>query len=126
MIRGIGMDVVEIQRFEEALERHGERLRNRLFTRAEQEYCDAHPNPGTSYAARFAAKEAVAKALGTGIAGGIQWIDIEVVRDSAGRPSIILHRRARVVFAELRGQRVWLSMTHSRLVAAANAVIEGT
>jgi len=120
------MDVVEIQRFEEALERHGERLRNRLFTRAEQEYCDAHPNPGTSYAARFAAKEAVAKALGTGIAGGIQWIDIEVVRDSAGRPSIILHRRARVVFAELRGQRVWLSMTHSRLVAAANAVIEGT
>lgn len=125
MIVGIGMDVVEIDRFALAMDRHDQRLRHRFFTREEQDYCSIYPNPVAHYAARFAAKEAFAKALGSGIADGIQWIDVEVVRDSKGQPGLRLHRRALEIFQQRGCRRAWLTMTHTRNVAAATVVLEG-
>lgn len=125
MIIGIGIDIVEIGRFREAMERHGARMRTRFFTAEEAAYCERLPNPASNFAARFAAKEAFAKALGRGIAEGIQWTDVEVVRSSAGRPAIVLHRRALEIYRELGGTNIVLSLTHSRTVAAATVAIEG-
>lgn len=126
MIIGIGIDVVEIDRFDEALRRSGDRLVQRLFSLQEQEYCRQHVNPAAHFAVRFCAKEAFSKAIGKGIAHGIQWIDVEVIRETnTGRPMLQLHRRAADIFLQLRGRNIFLSMTHSRNIAAANVVLEG-
>lgn len=124
MIIGIGMDVVEIDRFARALERHSRRARTRFFTKAEREYCDIHPNSIPSYSVRFAAKEAFAKALGSGIAQGIMWTDVEVIRADSGQPAIVLHNRAKALFEERGGKKIWVTLTHSRNIASAVVVIE--
>jgi len=119
------MDVVEIDRFALALQRHGQRAQSRFFTAGEREYCLIYPNPAPFFSARFAAKEAFAKALGSGIAHGIQWTDVEVLRADDGQPALELHGRAREMFEEKGGKQIWLTMTHSRNIAAATVVIEG-
>ena len=124
MILGIGMDVVEVPRFEEALERHGERLRARFFTPAEMAYCDERPDYAMHMAARFAAKEAFSKALGSGIARGIRWVDVEVVRGENGRPTLLLHAKAAELFKQLGAKSIWMTMTHTQTVAAATVILE--
>ena len=87
-IVGIGSDLIEISRFTEAGERHGDRFYHRLFTSEEIAYCESRGRPGEHYAARFAAKEAALKALGLGWSGGVTWLDVEVIRGEKGPPAI--------------------------------------
>ena len=116
----IGTDLIEIERVRRALERY-ERFRERCFTAAEQAYCDSRPNPAQSYAGRFAGKEAVGKALGFGVARAFAWTEIEIV----GRPKPAVRLSGRVAaWAESVGAAdIDLSMTHSRELAQAVAVV---
>ena len=121
-IFGIGIDVVEVERIASAIERHGEPFLARLFTPAERDYCAAQKKPALHYAARFAAKEAVSKALGTGIGSDAGWLDLEIVRDISGAPKLLLHGAA-AEFAKLHGiTDLSISLSHAREYAAANAV----
>jgi len=122
MIYGIGIDVVEVDRIEAAIERNGALFVDRLFTEAEQEYCRKQKRPGMHYAARFAAKEAVSKALGTGIGGHAGWLDMEVVRSESGAPTMLFTGNA-ADFLKAEGiAMVQVSLSHARDYAAANAV----
>ena len=120
-LNGVGIDLVEVPRIREMLEKHGQRFKERTFTAAEIAYCDACAEPAMHYAARFAAKEAVAKALGTGIwAEGVNWKDIEVGREASGKPVIILHGMAK----EHAGEAACLvSLTHTRDLAMAQVFL---
>ena len=89
-IIGLGNDLVDIRRIEKSLERRGERFKKRIFTDAEIDYCEAKGNPAANFAKRFAAKEACAKALGTGFAEGVYWKDMCVVNDELGKPTMVL------------------------------------
>lgn len=121
-IHGIGIDVVEVERIASAIARHGEPFLARLFTDAERGYCAAQKRPELHYAARFAAKEAVSKALGTGIGGEAGWLDLEIIRDPLGAPKLVLHGAA-AEFAKERGiPEIQISLTHAKDYAAANAV----
>jgi holo-[acyl-carrier protein] synthase len=115
----VGVDLIEIERIRRALDRHGESFKRRCFTEAEREYCDSKPNPPQHYAGRFAAKEAVGKALGSGVY--FTWREIEI----RGRPKPGVHLSGRTAaWAEkLNAGRIELSMTHSRELAAAVAVV---
>ncbi len=117
----VGTDLIEIARVRRALERYPG-FRERCFTEAERAYCDSRPNPPQHYAARFAAKEAVGKALGFGVARGFAWRDVEI----AGRPKPAVHLSGRVrAWAERAGAgAIDLSMSHSRELATAVAVVE--
>ena len=121
MIFGIGTDVLEISRIKSAVERNGERFLNRVFTPAEQAYCLIQRDPYPGLAARFAAKEAVVKALGTGFRG-LSWTDVEVNKHSGGAPGVVLHGAA-CRFAQDQGiTEIKLSISHSRQMAVAFAV----
>ncbi len=121
-IFGIGIDVVEVERIASAIERHGEPFLARLFTDAERKYCDAQKNPALHFAARFAAKEAVSKSLGTGIGEKAGWLDLEITRDALGAPKLLLHGAA-ADFARTNGiTDLSISLSHARDYAAANAV----
>jgi len=126
MIVGIGIDLVEIARLEGVLARRGERFRSRVFTDGEISYCErgARAAKFASYAARFAAKEAVMKALGTGWSDGVGWKDVEVVCGLSGAPSIQLHGRALERMREIGASRVHVSLSHSGDLAVAQAVLE--
>lgn len=125
MIVGTGVDVCEISRIEHALQQHGERFLNRIYTPAEIAYCQRKRHTASeSLAARFAAKEAGAKALGTGIAQGVGWQEIEVVHLPGGRPTLRLHGRAATHAAALRVHAVHLSLSHGRDLAVASVVLE--
>ena len=114
----VGTDLVEISRFARALARHGERLRARLFTPREQAQCGLRVD---SLAARFAAKEAAAKALGTGI-GAVRWVDLEIITNAQGAPSLVLHGQA-ARRAEALGIREWaVSLSHTANCATAVVV----
>jgi holo-[acyl-carrier protein] synthase len=125
MIIGIGVDIVEIRRVEEVLTRRGDRFLARVFTSAEVTYCQSLGSPWASYAARFAAKEAMMKALGTGWTGGIAFREIEVVRADGGVPSIRLYATALSRFEAIGATRVHLSLSHSREFAIAQVLLEG-
>lgn len=124
-VLGIGVDIVEIERFAAAMERSGQPLIDRLFLPAEQAYCSPQREPARCYAARFAAKEAVAKALGTGIGAQIGWRDIEVRRKESGAPFIVLHGTGADTAQRLGVSGILLSLSHSERYAVANAVATG-
>lgn len=127
VIRGIGVDVVEVSRISRLLDRFGERAERRLFTPSERERCRGCPNVAECYAARFAAKEAVLKALGTGLAGGITWQDLQVDSPGGGTPpSIRLEGRARDRLQALVGPAgtFHLTLSHEAGLAVAVAVVE--
>ena len=126
MILGLGIDVIEVKRVEASLARFPERFEKRVFTTAEREYCRARKSKAAeSFALRWAAKEAVAKAMGTGIRGGVDFADIEVSADRLGRPSIRLHGGAAAA-AKKRGIATFhVSLTHEGDLAVAFAVAEG-
>jgi holo-[acyl-carrier protein] synthase len=120
MTGAVGVDLIEVGRVARAVERHGARFLERVFTDAELAYCGRHV---AKLAARFAAKEAVAKALGTGI-GAVAWREIEVVRDVAGRPGLALHGKAARLTRERGLGRPLLSLSHTREHAIAFVVWE--
>lgn len=124
MIVGSGIDMVEIARIQRSMDRYGQRFLSRVYTAAEQAYCLRKRNAAESFAARFAAKEAGAKSLGTGISFGVSWLEIEVVREASGRPTIRFHGRAARIAAHLGVARAALSITHTAQLAAASVVLE--
>ncbi len=118
----VGVDLIEIDRIRRALERYP-RFRERCFTETERAYCDSRSNPAQSYAGRFAGKEAVGKALGFGVARAFAWREIEI----AGRPkpSVRLSGRSAAWAERVGAAHIDLSMTHSRELATAVAVVDG-
>lgn len=124
MIIGSGIDLVEIARIQESLDRFGSRFLNRVFTPAEQAYCLRKRRSAESLAARFAAKEAAAKALGTGISRGVNWLEIEVIREPGGRPGIRFHGRAAEFASRLGVVHSALSLTHTDSLSMASVVLE--
>lgn len=124
MIIGIGLDLVETARVRQALEKQGDRFLDRVFTPAEVAYCRSTADPAMHLAARFAAKEACAKALGTGLGAGAAWADIEVVRDERGKPGIVLTGNAARSAEDLEVSSIFLSITHTDTHAAAVVVLE--
>jgi holo-[acyl-carrier protein] synthase len=124
MILGLGIDVVELGRIREVWQRHGERFARRILRESEFAYCLVQSDPVPSLAARFAAKEAVSKAFGTGIGAELGWQDIEVVRQPSGQPIICLHDGGARLLESRGGRIVHLSLTHSAVHAAAVAILE--
>jgi len=123
-IRGIGIDVVQVSRIADSLERFGDRMRRRLFTDSEREYCERHKDPLPHYAARFAAKEAASKALGTGIAGGVGWTQIEVVQPGGRVPLLKLSGAALERFNAMGATRSFLTLSHDGGLGVACVVLE--
>ena len=124
MIVGTGIDIAEVPRIRGSIERFGERFVRRVFTEGEIRYCDAKANRTERYAARFAAKEAAMKALGTGWNHGVRWRDIEVVRQPGSRPSIVFHGKAAEVAARLGAKNAALSLSHTADTAIAQVILE--
>ena len=124
MIIGSGIDLVEIARIQQSVDRYGQRFLDRVYTAAEQVYCLRKKKAAESLAARFAAKEAGAKALGTGISFGVNWLEIEVLREPSGRPTVRFHGRAAEIAARLGVSHAALSITHTRDLAMASVVLE--
>jgi holo-[acyl-carrier protein] synthase len=116
----VGVDLIEIDRIRRALERYPG-FKERCFTEAEQAYCDSRKNPAQSYAGRFAGKEAVGKALGFGVARAFAWRDVEIV--GRPKPAVQLHGRLAAWAERLGAVEIDLSMTHSRELASAVAVV---
>jgi len=125
MIVGTGVDIAETSRLEEGLERHGERFTKRLFTPAEVAYCERFKNRGQRYAARFAAKEAAFKALGTGWGSGVRWLDVEITHQPSGKPELVLTGRAQEVARGLGITRMAVSISHSDRYVVAQVIFEG-
>jgi holo-[acyl-carrier protein] synthase len=122
-VAGIGVDIVETVRIEMSLEKFGDRFLKRVFTECEIEYCQSMKYPARHLAARFAAKEAVSKAFGTGIGKSMGWKDIEVRRKASGEPFAVLHDGAREMANRIRVVEAMISLSHSDHYAVANAVL---
>jgi holo-[acyl-carrier protein] synthase len=120
MLNGIGIDLLEVARIKKALDRWGERFLHRVFTQQERDYCKRKAHPEQSLAARFAAKEAVLKAIGTGLSGGISWTDIEVVNDQSGKPGVNLGEK---IVQKIGKRKVLLSISHTKELAIAQAAL---
>jgi holo-[acyl-carrier protein] synthase len=125
MIIGIGTDIVDVARIAAKLAK-GEGFRNLVFTPFEISYCEAQAAPAESYAARFAAKEALLKALGTGWGnGGVNFDEIEVRNDAAGKPEIFLIGKGADKYAEAGIKKIWVSLSHEKNAAVAMVIMEG-
>jgi len=124
VIVGLGLDIAEIDRIEAAIKRHGAPFLERIYTAGEVRYCEKHKNKYERYAARFAAKEAAMKALGTGWSNGVRWRDIEVVRAASGKPSLKLEGKAGEVATKLGVKNIALTITHSGNLALAEVIFE--
>ena len=120
---GIGIDVVEVSRIKSSLDEFGEKFLTKIFTEAEREYCQKQKTPEIHLAARFAAKEAIAKAFGTGIGKDVGWLDMEITRRASGEPEVKLSGTAANLAQEKQVCNVMVSLTHAKHYAAANAVI---
>lgn len=124
MIVGTGIDIAETDRFQQGLEKHGERFVRRVFTPGEIEYCEQFKKRAERYAARFAAKEAAFKALGTGWTQGVRWLDVEVVHLPSGKPELILTGKALEVARGLRVSRMSVSLSHADRYVVASVIFE--
>jgi holo-[acyl-carrier protein] synthase len=124
MIVGTGIDIAEVPRIRQSIERFGQRFLQRIYTLGEMRYCDSKANRVERYAARFAAKEAAMKALGTGWSRGVRWVDVEVVRQKGGRPTIKLHGEAAKIADALGVKNISLSITHTADQAFAQVIFE--
>src|SRR4051812_35561925 len=125
MIVGTGIDLAEVPRIAAAIERFGDRFLRRIFTEAEILYCESKANRNERYAARFAAKEAGLKAIGTGWKRGVAWTDVEVTRQPGGRPTLVFHGKAAEFAARLGVKNIALSITHTKENAMAQVILEG-
>jgi holo-[acyl-carrier protein] synthase len=125
MILGIGIDIIEVARVQGSVERFGDRFLNRVLLPDEIAYCQSHKSPGPFVAVRFAAKEAISKAFGTGIGAQLGWHEMEVRRKESGEPFVVLHGGGRQLFEARGAQRLLISLSHTQNYAAATAVLEG-
>ena len=126
MIVGLGMDLIELERIGAVYARHKERFVERILTPAERDYVLRYADPVASLAGRWAAKEAALKALGTGLAAGIGWHDVEILPDERGKPVLTLHRLAAEQARSMKADSFHVSITHSVLFAAATVILEHT
>ena len=124
MIVGTGIDIAEVSRIAQSIERFGPRFLGRVFTAGEIRYCESKANKAERYAGRFAAKEAAMKAIGTGWSRGVAWHDVEVQRLPGGRPTIAFHNHAAEFFHKLGAVRAHLSITHTKDSAMAQVILE--
>ncbi|MGQ9693143.1 MAG: holo-ACP synthase [Thermodesulfobacteriota bacterium] len=124
MIYGVGIDIVQIRRIEEALRRWGERFQNKVFTSGEVIYCQQKRNAAANYAARFAAKEAFVKALGVGMRRGIRWREIEVARGPLGKPLLKISGRAQELCQKEGIKAIFVSLTHDQDYSSALVILE--
>ena len=124
MIVGIGTDLAEVNRIRQSIERFGTRFLDRIYTRGEQRYCQSKANSYERFAARFAAKEAGMKAIGTGWNFGVRWVDIEVVNEPSGRPTLALAGAAGSFAGRLKATRISVSLTHTAETAFAVVILE--
>lgn len=120
MLEGLGVDIVEVARIEKALKKWGERFLQRVFTQRERDYCSKKAHPQQSLAARFAAKEAVLKAIGTGLSGGVSWTDVEVVNAESGKPEV---RLGHTLLEKIGNKKVLISISHTKEWAIAQAAL---
>ena len=125
MILGTGIDIIEVARIAASFEKFGERFVNRVLLPGEIAYCLRHKNPAPFLAVRFAAKEAISKAFGTGIGAQLGWRDMEIRRKESGEPYVLLHGQGVELFAARGAQRLIVSLTHTENYAAATAILEG-
>jgi holo-[acyl-carrier protein] synthase len=124
LILGSGIDIIEVQRVEAACEKFGDRFLRRILRPSELAYCLSHKSPGPFLAARFAGKEAISKAFGTGIGGQLGWQDMEIGRKESGEPYVVLHGKGQTLLRERGGRIVHLSLSHTAKQAAAVAILE--
>ena len=124
MILGTGIDIIEVARVAAAFDKFGDRFLQRILRADEITYCLSHTKPAPFLAARFAAKEAISKAFGTGIGAQLGWQDMEVGRKESGEPFVILHGPGQQLLRERGGRRVHLSLSHTQHYAAAVAILE--
>lgn len=124
MIVGTGIDITEVARIAAAIERYGERFLRRVYTLREIQYCQSKRNASERFAARFAAKEAAMKAIGTGLRRGVTWQDVEVGHEPGGRPTILFTGKAAEFAAKLGAKHVALSLTHTEATAMAQVILE--
>ena len=124
MILGVGIDIIEVPRIENSYKRFGERFLERILRPDEIGYCLSHKVPGPFLAARFAAKEAISKAFGTGIGAQLGWQDMEVGRKKSGEPFVILYDKGKELFAARQASAVRISLSHTQNYATAVAILE--
>jgi holo-[acyl-carrier protein] synthase len=124
MILGVGIDIIEVERIKASHQRFGERFLNRILHRAEIEYCLGYKEPSPFLAARFAAKEAISKAFGTGIGAQLGWHDMEIRRKESGEPFVVLHGKGQELLEARKGRAVLVSLSHTQGHATAVAVLD--
>ncbi len=125
MILGLGIDIIEVARITASLERFGERFGQRILLPDEMAYCLSHRHPAPFVAARFAAKEAISKAFGTGIGAQLGWRDMEIRKKESGEPFVVLHGKGRQLFESRNAKQLLVSLSHTEHYAAVTAVLEG-
>ncbi|HEX4348999.1 MAG TPA: holo-ACP synthase [Verrucomicrobiae bacterium] len=125
MILGTGIDIIEISRITASFEKFGERFANRILLPAEITYALSHRRPAPFLAVRFAAKEAISKAFGTGIGAHLGWQDIEIRRKESGEPFVVLHGKGQELFDARGAKKLHVSLSHTEHYAAATAILEG-
>src|SRR5664279_1046549 len=125
MILGTGIDIIEVARIASSFEKFGERFMNRILLPDEIAYCLSHKNPAPFLAARFAAKEAISKAFGTGIGAALGWQDMEICKKDSGEPFVVLHGNGKKLFESRDAKRLLVSLSHTENYAAVTAVLEG-
>lgn len=124
MIVGVGIDLVDVARIESTWQRHGDRFLSRILVPDEAAYCKSHRNPAPFIAARFAAKEAVSKAFGTGIGAALGWHNIEVRRRDSGQPYVVMHGKGAELLALHKANQIHISITHTATQAVVVAILE--
>ncbi len=125
MILGVGIDIIEVARIQASYERFGERFISRILHPNEIRYCLSYKTPAPFLAVRFAAKEAISKAFGTGITAQLGWKDMEIRRRGSGEPFVILHGAGQKLFDERKAVGLKISLSHTQHYAAAVAILEG-
>lgn len=118
-MKGLGNDIIEIARIEASIQKHGKYFLERVFTDKERAYCDGKKNSASSYAGRFAAKEAIAKALGSGIGEKLSWLDMEILSSPSGKPLLYFSDQAKTTF---QNPQVHISISHCKTFATAIAI----
>ena len=124
MIFGTGIDIIEVDRIKNSIQKYSDRFKKKIFTQKEIDYCHSQADPAKHFAARFTVKEAVLKCFGTGLTGGILWKDIEVGKLNSGQPVLNLYGNGKELFNQLNLKHIHVSITHDKTYAAAHAIAE--
>ena len=124
MIFATGIDIIEVDRIKNSIQKYSDRFKKKIFTQKEIDYCHSQADPAKHFAARFTVKEAVLKCFGTGLTGGILWKDIEVGKLNSGQPVLNLHGNGKKLFNQLNLKHIHVSITHDKTYAVAHAIAE--